>query len=289
MLCSLLFCFVLCDLLCWFDLLHSVPVCSGRHWSVPLCSQRQPQCFSSARETQSFPSVERELSEPRGASLYGRKSPPLVPNWSVLMPIRTLNPCCVIGPKVTALVGQNRTTLVGQSCAAPNGWGKPQPYWLKQDSRSSFIRPGSDGRNTVQAGSSAQASPWSAVCVRGSYIQMAAMQNGSVLFCFLIPASNQEPLVGFFFLKIHSVHFRSSDFSHEIHFSKHVLTYFVQGLACASLHGGSMYRLWSEAARVWILALSLPSSVTLNKFHDLSVCQFPHLSNGSNNRTYLIE
>lgn len=41
----------------------------------------------------------------------------------------------------------------GFSCVAPIGWGKPQSYWLKYNFRNSFIRAGSDGRNTVQAGS----------------------------------------------------------------------------------------------------------------------------------------
>lgn len=39
---------------------------------------------------------------------------------------------------------------------APIGQGKPQSYWLKSNSRNSFVRVGSSGRNTVRAGSSGQ-------------------------------------------------------------------------------------------------------------------------------------
>lgn len=37
-------------------------------------------------------------------------------------------------------------------CTAMIGQGKSQPYWLKYDSRNSFIRVGSDSRNTVHTG-----------------------------------------------------------------------------------------------------------------------------------------
>ena len=42
---------------------------------------------------------------PQGAGLYGQKSLPRVPDWSVLMQIRTPNPPSLIGPKGTALIG----------------------------------------------------------------------------------------------------------------------------------------------------------------------------------------
>ena len=46
------------------------------------------------------------------------------------------------------------------------GCGNPQSYWLKEDPRNSFIRAGSDGRNTVQS----QADQ----CVRVPYAEVAA-------------------------------------------------------------------------------------------------------------------
>ena len=57
----------------------------------------------------------------REAGLYGQKSPPLVPDWSVLMQMRAPNP----------QFGQNRATLVEYSWVAPIIWGKPQSYQLK--------------------------------------------------------------------------------------------------------------------------------------------------------------
>ena len=38
--------------------------------------------------------------------MYGQKSLPLVPDWSVLMQMRTPYPCSLIGPKGTFLIGQ---------------------------------------------------------------------------------------------------------------------------------------------------------------------------------------
>lgn len=56
-----------------------------------------------------------------------------------------------------------------------------QSYRLKYDPRNSCIKPGSDGRNIVQEGSSVQEagslvqnSPWNAVCVGGPYVEIAA-------------------------------------------------------------------------------------------------------------------
>lgn len=65
-----------------------------------------------------------------------------------------------------------------------NWMGKPQLYWLKYNSRNPFIRANSNDRNTVQAGNSGQPSSWSAVCMRGPCVEMAAR------FCFL----NLSPL-----------------------------------------------------------------------------------------------
>ena len=50
--------------------------------------------------------------------LYSQKFPPLVPDWSIFMQMRTLNPHSLIGPKVTVQNDQNRAVLVGQGCAA---------------------------------------------------------------------------------------------------------------------------------------------------------------------------
>ena len=54
----------------------------------------------------------------RGAGFYGQKSPPLVPGWSVLMQRRTTNPCNLIGPKGTVLIGQNRAIHWLELCSS---------------------------------------------------------------------------------------------------------------------------------------------------------------------------
>ena len=74
--------------------------------------------------------------------------------------------------------------LMEYSCTALIGWRKSQSYGLKQDSKNSLIRIGSDGRNTVQVGSSMQASHWSTVCMRDPFVEMAAWLF--VVFCFFI-------------------------------------------------------------------------------------------------------
>ena len=43
------------------------------------------------------------IQSQKGAGLYGQKSPPLAPDWSVLMQMRTPNPPSLIGPSGTAL------------------------------------------------------------------------------------------------------------------------------------------------------------------------------------------
>lgn len=75
----------------------------------------------------------------------------------------------------------------------------------------------------------------------------------------------------------------SSVFSHKIHFSKYVLTYFVQSMLYASLHGGSMQTL--EPGCLGLnLGSTTSSSVTKVNFLDLS-----HLATGSNKSTFFIE
>lgn len=49
----------------------------------------------------------------RGAGLYGQNAPPRVPDWSVLMQMRTPNPSSLIGPIGIVLIGQNRATQFG--------------------------------------------------------------------------------------------------------------------------------------------------------------------------------
>ena len=51
----------------------------------------------------------------RRVGLHGQKSPPLVPDWPILI---QMNPQSLIGPKVTVLIGQIRTTITGQNCTA---------------------------------------------------------------------------------------------------------------------------------------------------------------------------
>ena len=87
--------------------LHSAPLrssCSGPLHSAP----------ASAREMQI--SVERKstLSEQREGDLYREKSLPLVPEWYILVQMRTPNPCTYSGPKSTVLIDQNAAALIGQ-------------------------------------------------------------------------------------------------------------------------------------------------------------------------------
>lgn len=55
----------------------------------------------------------------------------LVLDWSILTQMRALNPRSTVGPKAAVLIGENRTTRIGQSCAALLGWVKSQSYWLE--------------------------------------------------------------------------------------------------------------------------------------------------------------
>ena len=121
----------------------------------------------------------------KGTERYRQKFLSLIPDWSVLMQMSTPNHHSLIGPQGTVLSVQNKDVLIGwwrcwweYSCAALIGWGKPLFYWLKYNSKNSFIRAGSDGWNIVQAGSSVQAS-WSA----GPCVKMAA---GLCFVCFAL-------------------------------------------------------------------------------------------------------
>ena len=95
------------------------------------CETPQGQTLSSwaapAKDTQCLVLTELSSQSP-SKSWLRQKSLPLVTDWSIVMQMRTLQFGC---PKGTVLIGQNRATLIGQSCAALIGWGKPQSYWLK--------------------------------------------------------------------------------------------------------------------------------------------------------------
>ena len=79
-----------------------------------------------ARKTQP-PVFGEKCVEKEGSWLMWTEVPPLVPDWFVLMQMRTPNCCSLIGPK--------STIQINLSCAALTGWEKPQSHWLKEDSR----------------------------------------------------------------------------------------------------------------------------------------------------------
>ena len=98
--------------LLWQDicsaLLHSAPGCTGLFYSskTSLVFYLQP----GKHTLQS--SVEREsVLRARGEMTYIDRSPS--PWLSILVQIKTPNPCSLIGPKSTVLIGQNRTSLIG--------------------------------------------------------------------------------------------------------------------------------------------------------------------------------
>ena len=49
----------------------------------------------------------------KGVELYREKFPLLVPDWSILMQMRTLNSQSSIGSKDIVLIGQDGTALIG--------------------------------------------------------------------------------------------------------------------------------------------------------------------------------
>ena len=120
----------------------------------------------------------KQTQSQRGADFHRQKSPPLGPDWSDLMQMRTPNPHSLIGPKRTVLIGQNGAALIGQSCVSLIGWRKPKSYWLKQDPRGSSLRVrpiGPSAGRQLSAGCSV-----SVGCVRGPCAEMA------VRLCFLM-------------------------------------------------------------------------------------------------------
>lgn len=88
-------------------------------------------------------------------------------------------------------------------CTAMIGQGKSQPYWLKYDSRNSFIRVGSDSRNTVHTGRqfSAGSRPFSI----GFSLKHSRSCLAMAFFFFfnLSPISHQESFsTGIFFVRV---------------------------------------------------------------------------------------
>lgn len=53
------------------------------------------------------------FSSQQEADFYREKSPPLDPDWFILMQIRSPNPHSLIGSKRTVLIGQDGATLIG--------------------------------------------------------------------------------------------------------------------------------------------------------------------------------
>lgn len=75
------------------------------------------QCFTSSwRNTNFSLSWNGKMSSltPMRTDLYRQKSRPLVPDWSIVMKMRTPNPYSLIDPKGTVPIGQNRAILIGQ-------------------------------------------------------------------------------------------------------------------------------------------------------------------------------
>ena len=62
-------------------------------------------------------------SDPQGAGLYRQRSSPLVPDWSILMQMRTFNPHSLIG--LRALFWLVRIELLWLEISSLTGWGKP--------------------------------------------------------------------------------------------------------------------------------------------------------------------
>ena len=128
----------------------------------------------------------------RGELTYIDRGPCPIPNphWSILMQMKTPNLQFDWSKKHSPDSSKwshsdwSVKKMMGIQLCSSDRMGKPQSYWLKQDSRNSFIRAGSDGRNTVQAGKRFSAGFWSAVCTRGPCVAMAGRAWYFVLVCF---------------------------------------------------------------------------------------------------------
>ena len=119
-----------------FSSLWSCPFCVSLLWPVLVCSALFQWVFqlSWGNGLFSFPwKGKAHCPNQRGTALYGQKSMPLVPDWFVLMQMRTPNPRSLHLSKrhYSALIGHWRCWR-GYSCTAPVGWGKPQSFWLNK-------------------------------------------------------------------------------------------------------------------------------------------------------------
>lgn len=97
----------------------------------------------------------------RGADLYTEKSPPLIPDWFVLVQMRTPNPHSLLVQKALSWLGimdlsdcsvkMSCMVLIGQESLSPTGWntvpGTHKSAVLSQEHN--------------RAGRSVQVSPWS--------------------------------------------------------------------------------------------------------------------------------
>ena len=126
----------LCSALPLSGLLCAVLVCSILCQSVLVC----PRLLLSSSETSSVFQLNQGNSlqwkgkvpslSHMGGGLYRQKSQPLVPDWPILMHMRTPNPCSLLVQKALSwLVGEDvdRDIVV----AALIRWGKSQSYCLK--------------------------------------------------------------------------------------------------------------------------------------------------------------
>ena len=100
----------------WSPLLFSAPLYAG------LCRQ-----LFQLSQGEAIGGKGKYIPQARGELAYMDSQLCPVPDLSVLMHIRALNHCSLIGSKGTVLIVHNTATLIG--------WGKPQSYWLKYDSR----------------------------------------------------------------------------------------------------------------------------------------------------------
>lgn len=84
----------------------------------PSLARQLHSTFSvSAPDEKTQPLVEREnvLHKPELTDIYRQNFPPLDPNWSNLMPMKTPNPPSPISSKGTILIGQKGATLVSEN------------------------------------------------------------------------------------------------------------------------------------------------------------------------------
>lgn len=82
------------------------------HWTALLpAASRRAGLPGLLRQGQVFRGRESGFPYYRGAGLYGQEFPPLVPDWSFLMQMKTPNLHNMIGPKGTVVIGQIQSRL----------------------------------------------------------------------------------------------------------------------------------------------------------------------------------